>query len=421
MHIIFRFIILFIKCLMDIIGDIFYYFGLKLSPLTFENISKELTKEARSELLQVEYLQDNLDVFIRTIADGNTMPVTGRYFTKVWLIHLLELRVRIKRCLKEDPSIYRVPLKRPIFFVTMMRTGSTFMHCLMAEDDQWSCPKLWELEDFSPPPGTTAADDKTRIARCQLKWEITSTLMGWNDVKKAHGFNPLTPEDLLFLYHLDFKFITAMHDRMEGEFMDFFQNQPANLELIYNKNLKTHLQMICKNKDMENKRLLTMLHASPAHLESLLQVFPDAQIITLHRDPVGVMKSVCDLIHTNSRTCRRLFVDNKKGVGRRLLKSLTNDSKNLVKWRKDQNLEGKGIQRFIDVNFKDLIKNPIETVQSVYKQLGTTLDDNSYKKMAAFLNSHKKSSSKAFDIQDFGLTKETIRESFKEYTDYFKV
>lgn len=172
---------------------------------------------------------------------------------------------------------------------------------------------------------------------------------------------------------------------------------------------------------MENKRLLTMLHASPAHLESLLQVFPDAQIITLHRDPIGMMKSVCELSHINSRTCRRTFVDNKKGVGRRLLQSITRDSKRLVEWRKNKNLQSKDFERFIDVDFKDLINNPIETTKSVYNKLGAKMDEKTIEKMTNYLNSHKKSKSKSFDLKDYGLTKEIINENFKEYVDYFKV
>lgn len=38
-----------------------------------------------------------------------------------------------------------------------------------------------------------------------------------------------------------------MHDNMEGEFIEYIQNRSAESELIYNQNLKTHLQMICKN------------------------------------------------------------------------------------------------------------------------------------------------------------------------------
>lgn len=170
MHILLRFIILFIKCLFDIIGDIFYFFGFKISPLTVENISKDISKEARSELLQYQYLRENLEVLLRNFTYGNTVPVTGRYFSKIWLNQLLELRVQIKRYLKEDPTVYKVPFRRPVFFVTMMRTGSTFLHCLMSQDDQWKCPKLWEMEDFCPPPGVNKKIDETKLAHSKLKY-----------------------------------------------------------------------------------------------------------------------------------------------------------------------------------------------------------------------------------------------------------
>lgn len=45
-----------------------------------------------------------------------------------------------------------------------------------------------------------------------------------------------------------------MHDKMEGEFIEYIQNRSSKSEMIYDKQLKTYLQMICKNsgKFIEN-------------------------------------------------------------------------------------------------------------------------------------------------------------------------
>lgn len=168
MNVVVRFFILLVKFIVDMIGDFLYKLGFKLDVLNLTTVCNGLSKQAKSELLQTDYLRKNLVTLMDNMVADNEMPISGKFFTKVWMIKLLELRVRIQRCLKEDPSIYNVPLKRPIFFVTLMRTGSTFLHHLLSQDKNWRCPELWELEDCAPPPG--GKDDAQRIAENRLKW-----------------------------------------------------------------------------------------------------------------------------------------------------------------------------------------------------------------------------------------------------------
>ncbi|CAD5124585.1 DgyrCDS12858 [Dimorphilus gyrociliatus] len=422
MNIVIRFFILLLKFIIDAFGDILVKFGLRLEPLTFETVCKGLSKQAKSDLLQTEYAKNNFMVLIEHITSCDELPLTGHYFTRVWMIKLLELRVRVQRCLKEDPSIYKVPLTRPVFFVTLMRTGSTFLHHLLSQDKNWRCPELWELEDCAPPPG--GQDDSRRIAESRLKWNISSCLMGWKDVQKTHTFDPRNPEDLAFIGYLDGHFVgsSLLHRGMEGEFTDYFRNQSEKIQDIYEENNRVRMQMICKNSDMTKRRLLAMHHTSPVHLRALLKAFPDAQIITIHRDFVGQMKSSCELIRTISRPTRRLFIKDNEGYGRRVLNSVYHDAEKLVKWRRDCNFESKDFQRFVDVHFKDLIKNPIETVQQIYNQLDQELTTEAKENMTKFLSNHKKSNAKAkYNIEEFGLTENQIRQKFKFYTDYFKV
>lgn len=168
MHIILRFIILAIKYIVDAFGDFLLKFGFVLWPLSEDSLIESLSKESETEYMKHKYLQKSFRIFCEKSPVKNSFPSLGRLFVKIWIKRLLELRVRVSRCLKEDPSIYDVPLRRPVFFITLVRTGSTFMHCLMAQDHKWRCPELWELEDCAPPPGTK--DDKRRIEECRQKW-----------------------------------------------------------------------------------------------------------------------------------------------------------------------------------------------------------------------------------------------------------
>ncbi|CAD5124586.1 DgyrCDS12859 [Dimorphilus gyrociliatus] len=422
MHIILRFIILTIKFIVDWIGDFLLNFGVVLWPLSEDSLTSVISKEAKMEYESHKYLRDSFQMFSNNLPLRTTFPATGRLFSRIWIKRLLELRVRINRSLKEDPSIYDVPLRRPVFIITLARTGSTFMHCLMAQDHRWRCPELWELEDCSPPPGEK--DDKKRISESKLKWDLTSVFMGWNDVKNTHNFNVRTPEDLLFLYHCDFRFVQSalVFSSLEKDFTNYIRNPKWNEQVEFDENLRTRLKMICKNSDMENRRLLTMIHASSVNVPSLLKAFPDAQIITIHRDSVSTMKSACALIHCNIKACHRVFDSDKIGVGRRLLNYMKLDTQKLISMRKDDNLKAEGFQRFIDVHFKDLVKEPIKTMESVYKQLDIKFDEDVKRTMSAYLARHRNSTAKAkYTLEEYGLSDNVVKNAFNDYNNFFSV
>ncbi|CAD5124566.1 DgyrCDS12840 [Dimorphilus gyrociliatus] len=424
MNIIFRFIILCLKVFIDFIGDLVGKFGLKLTPLTFEGICSSLSKEAKSEFLQTDYLRNNCLVFIENSTANNIIPLSGQYFLRVWLTQLMELHVRVKKYLKMDPTVSQVPIKRPVFILTLIRTGSTFLHHLMNQDENWKCPELWELEDCAPSPGDNAEEDKRRIAYCKFKWDVSSVLMGWNDIKKYHSLDPHNPEDLIFNIYSDFNFIVSnlIHEGMEGEFTKYFSNPSKKNSDLYDENLKLRLQMICKNANMDRRRLLTMHHVTPVNLESLIKAFPDAQFITIHRDPVGQIKSACELVRVMSRSCRRHFNNDRVGFGRRVLKGATEDGKKLVNWRKSNQFKTDEFKRFIDIQFKDLIKTPMKVVEDLYKDLDMTLTNSSKEKMKVYLDNYEKKTGKSkYNLKEYGLSEEKIQESMKFYTDFFQV
>lgn len=168
MNFIIRFFVLLWKVLYDFLSDLLYYFNVELLTLNIRTLCKSISKEASSELMTNDYLIQNLNYLFKYNTDGRENPCSSRLFGKIWVSSLLEQRVKVKKYLCENPSVYDVPIKRPVFIITLIRTGSTFLHCLMDNDKRWKCPKLWELEDFVPPPGEHI--DSGRISKAKLKW-----------------------------------------------------------------------------------------------------------------------------------------------------------------------------------------------------------------------------------------------------------
>src|SRR4029450_12465726 len=110
-------------------------------------------------------------------------------------------------------------------------------------------------------------------------------------------------------------------------------------------------------------------------------VYPDAQLVLLHRDPVVLCASVCSLIHTLSSTFsdadhRAYIADHWTGV---LATSIE---------RIDAFRAGRPDVPTLDVQYDDLVPRPVDTVAAIYAAGGRDLSDAARSAMTAYVADH---------------------------------
>jgi hypothetical protein len=76
-----------------------------------------------------------------------------------------------------------------------------------------------------------------------------------------------------------------------------------------------------------------------------------------------------------------------------------------------------GDDRFADVSFADLQTDPVQTLQTSYQRLGLTFTEETSNSVARWAESHQPGSRGAhdYDLADYGLTPEGVRERFADY------
>ena len=72
---------------------------------------------------------------------------------------------------------------------------------------------------------------------------------------------------------------------------------------------------------------------------------------------------------------------------------------------------------FIDVDYSDLVRDPIAVVRRIYSQLGNELSSAAELRMRTFLesNSHAKHGRHSYSLADFGMNPEKLSERFSSY------
>jgi hypothetical protein len=145
-------------------------------------------------------------------------------------------------------------------------------------------------------------------------------------------------------------------------------------------------------------------------LDALTEVYPDARLVMLHRDPTVVSASVCSLIRTLSSTFSD--ADHTRYIASHwieMLETMIERVDNFRTTRPDHAI--------VDVHYADLVTDPVGTVERIYTASGTQLSEVAAAAMRQYVADHPKGQfgSHGYNLRDFGLEEGAIRERFADY------
>src|SRR6202011_2245264 len=88
------------------------------------------------------------------------------------------------------PELLRQPVARPIFISGLPRSGTTFLHSLLAEDPANLVPRIWQLIHPYPPRNSAPSPDLRphRVARQLRLFGLLAP-----DFSPMHPINPGSP------------------------------------------------------------------------------------------------------------------------------------------------------------------------------------------------------------------------------------
>lgn len=267
----------------------------------------------------------------------------------------------------EVPSAGHV--EKPIFIIGMPRSGSTFLHELLAEDPANRAPRAWEVMFPVAAPGGGEADRARRIRKAR-------TCLWWfrRLAPQADAVYPMracTPHECVAIHSYTFlseEFVSTCRIPSYESFLRATDLRPA---YVWQRRFLQHLQM-----DSPGRRWILK---SPDHvhgLDALLSVFPDACIIQTHRNPIDVLKSSTHL----TRVLRGLYgpPGEREEIRERETRLLAYCTERFIEFR---DLHPELSDRIIDVKYRDLVSNPLGAVRRIYQQLGAPLPEPALERM----------------------------------------
>jgi hypothetical protein len=139
-------------------------------------------------------------------------------------------------------------------------------------------------------------------------------------------------------------------------------------------------------------------------------------LVLLHRDPVVLCASVCSLIRTLSSTFSD--VDHQRYIADHWTAMLEESIRRIDAFRTTH-----PEHPIIDVQYADLVREPLATVGALYSSIGDELDDRAAAAVTAYVDSHPKGKFgvHGYDLAEFGLNSDELAERFDDYFTRYDV
>ncbi len=381
-------------------------------PLTAESIIATAVRRTGLSNLGAGDPEVPLGILADSFREEARLHPFGRMMARERLVRVLCNRLRITEELERHPETLGSPLRRPLFVLGFPRTGTSLLYNLLAQDPRGRPLLTWESYHPAPPPRPETRTTDRRILRTRVAVRILKYLAP--DLDAIHEVRADRPEECLPLQMntlVTWAFLVLAD--MPG-YERWLVSQGDGTFVAAYRFYKSQLQLLQRFVSGDHWVL-----KSPAHLwsmEALLEVFPDACIVQTHRDPRRVLPSACSLLGV----MRGVLSDdaNPRALGRHALESAASGIERMLASRSRVPAE-----RVIDIQYRDLMDDPVRTVRRIYDKFGYTMPGDMEPRLTGYIAGNPKGRHGAhrYTLAQFGIRPEEVDETFQSYREFFDI
>jgi len=343
-----------------------------------------------------------LSVLLESYRRDADLTEIGSKMSRFFLRNALVARLLSEASWKRYPQHAEVQITAPIFVTGLPRTGTTALHRLLCGDPRHQGLELWLAEFPQPrPPRETWSHDPVFV-------ELDARF------RKAHEENPdytglhyMTADEVEECWQL-------LRQSVHSVSYETLAHVPTYSRWLadqdWTRSYRRHrqnLQLIGLN-DSEKRWVLK----NPSHLfalDALFAAYPDALVIQCHRPAETIMASMCSLAQHTTAGWSNTFVGATIGAD-----SLETWSRGLERFSSVRATRNPA--QFYDVDYVDLIRDPIGTVADIYAHFGIEWTDGARVAVERTDEESKRgprAPKHTYSLADYGLTEDQVRHRFQ--------
>lgn len=350
--------------------------------------------------------REHFDVLLASLARDSDLHLVGRLLARTEILRSLRNRLELTRLWRDRPALLEAPVEAPVFIVGGARTGTSILFELMARDPATRTPAMWEMHH---PVAAFRGEDRSAVAhRFELAFPTIQP-----EYATMHQNSGHEPNECIFITMLSF--LSDVWGSQYGAHGYQRHLAKADHHLAY----ETHRRVLQTLQARDGPR--RWLLKAPSHqsqLRTLFDVYPDARVVRTHRDPLQSFPSMLSLTGTLLwMRCRHVDLT---PLARAIPATFAALYRQEIEDRASGALPD---DRFVDVQFADLVADPVATIAQVYERLAWPLPAETRRGIAEYAETRPRGAQgrHRYSLESTGLDPAAEAERFRFYLDHYDI
>lgn len=252
-------------------------------------------------------------------------------------------------------------------------------------------------------------DTQSRIDRIQSELNIFNGLS--SNLMKAHPIEAMNAEECIPILSYDLASLEFPINFKATAYQEWLEGLDQIPHMEFHQRFLSLLSHPVAKDSRRTWLLKTPWHTN--HVWELLQVYPNAKLIATHREPKGMMGSLCS-VHS---LMKAIFTDklDMKELGKEQLRVWSKITKKFVTARQDNTMVDRSIH---DIKFETLVKDPMSVVENLYNEYGWNLGPETKAAMQKLIDGkwkRGKHGKHVYSLEEYGLDTQLVNEAFADY------
>jgi len=268
---------------------------------------------------------------------------------------ILNMPIQLYEYLRFSRKIKRQQVVAPVFIVGHPRSGTTYLHYLMSKDPKFGFCTVFQgiLPHIFMSGG--------KFFRNLIKRAMPSTRPQDNvkitiDAPKEEEFAMANMSTTSYMFTFYFPNYALKHFKRSVVF-----TSGERSKLHWKRNFEYFIRKLALNNP--NKRILLKSPPNTGRIKEILEIFPDAKFIHIHRDPLDVYQSTVRLYEKVGGVTSFQKADPEE------LKRYIIEAYQLMYMKYLEDIKNLTKDQLVEVSYASLEKNPMETLKGIYTAL----------------------------------------------------
>lgn len=351
-----------------------------------------------------------LEVLLKSYYEEANLSLLGRLAARWDTLRFLTNLLMLQDAEKTTPQILDESIKEPILITGLPRSGTTFLHNLLALDPSSLAPLCWETIYPYRAPRLSPVKPDRRPETVDRQFAAFVRIVP--ELPSLHPMSARSPQECIEIQAHVFRSYRFDATHNVPSYRSWLDNTDHEIEYRFHKRFLKHLQ--------HSKGPGRWVLKSPDHIfmmEAVRTVYPDARIVFVHREPMEVLPSAARLTELLRRPFTRAI--DRLQIGRGVMERWLMGASRLI----EETERDRQSRRIFHVRYPELTADPLGSVVELYRHFGLTLGDDARSRILEYLVARPRGGygHNSYRPEDFGLDPKAEWQRFSEYRDYFGI